>query len=428
MKPESARITRLHSWKEISALLGCDIRTCLRYEKEYGLPVYRVGGMRKGSVFAYREELEQWMAGFAVRRREAKTARAQSRAGSLFRVVAAAAGVATVALLLLLFKGVRMPEKIEVRGNALTALDRNGQPLWSRVFDRPLHPVYSRWFEKWGGGGILFCCAAEDNDGLWSELLCLTRRGRTLWSYRPGRVVRTPAATYDDRYLVRQAQEVKFEEGGGQPAFLVCSSHAPWYIYEVAVLDSSGSPRGRYWNAGHVSDGCLRVLDLDGDGRSEILCAGQNNDYNRACLFVLDPEEVRGRSPQEGASARRFLGIEAGAEKAYLLFPRSVVAEQYELRNFISNILIKQDEREIELLVVERAQPEASLLLRYTFDFNLNLKRIEPEDELLTEIKRLRFQGKITPEEERNLFAPGEGLLYWDGSSWRVEPLPTVSR
>lgn len=54
--------TRLDSWKAIAGFFGKDERTVKRWEKERGLPVRRLPGAR-GTVFAYTEELEEWLAG-----------------------------------------------------------------------------------------------------------------------------------------------------------------------------------------------------------------------------------------------------------------------------------------------------------------------------------------------------------------------------
>ena len=51
----------LHSWKEISSYLDCDTRTCLRWEKQLGLPVHRISDSSKSRVFAYKEELDKWL-------------------------------------------------------------------------------------------------------------------------------------------------------------------------------------------------------------------------------------------------------------------------------------------------------------------------------------------------------------------------------
>jgi tetratricopeptide (TPR) repeat protein len=52
---------RLDSWKEIATFFGRDERTVKRWEKERGLPVYRVPGSARGGVFAYAEELADWL-------------------------------------------------------------------------------------------------------------------------------------------------------------------------------------------------------------------------------------------------------------------------------------------------------------------------------------------------------------------------------
>jgi tetratricopeptide (TPR) repeat protein len=51
---------RLDSWKEIAAFFGRDERTVNRWEKEKGLPVHRLPGA-KGRVYAYADELSQWL-------------------------------------------------------------------------------------------------------------------------------------------------------------------------------------------------------------------------------------------------------------------------------------------------------------------------------------------------------------------------------
>jgi TolB-like protein/Tfp pilus assembly protein PilF len=54
---------RLDSWKEIAAFFGRDERTVRRWEKERGLPAHRVPGGARGSVFAYTNELADWLKG-----------------------------------------------------------------------------------------------------------------------------------------------------------------------------------------------------------------------------------------------------------------------------------------------------------------------------------------------------------------------------
>ncbi len=51
---------RLDSWKEIAAYLKRDVRTVHRWEAEEGLPVRRHLHKKRGTVYAYKAELEEW--------------------------------------------------------------------------------------------------------------------------------------------------------------------------------------------------------------------------------------------------------------------------------------------------------------------------------------------------------------------------------
>jgi Tol biopolymer transport system component len=64
---------RINSWKDISAYLGRDVSTVIRWEKEKGLPVHRIPGGTRGAVFAFRDELDGWLMG-----RERATVTAQN--------------------------------------------------------------------------------------------------------------------------------------------------------------------------------------------------------------------------------------------------------------------------------------------------------------------------------------------------------------
>jgi hypothetical protein len=54
---------RLNSWKEIAAFVGRDERTVKRWEESRGIPVRRLPGAGRASVFAYTGEVEAWLRG-----------------------------------------------------------------------------------------------------------------------------------------------------------------------------------------------------------------------------------------------------------------------------------------------------------------------------------------------------------------------------
>jgi hypothetical protein len=50
----------LESWKEIAAFLNRSERTVRRWEEREGLPVHRLAHDKRGSVYAFTRELDEW--------------------------------------------------------------------------------------------------------------------------------------------------------------------------------------------------------------------------------------------------------------------------------------------------------------------------------------------------------------------------------
>jgi hypothetical protein len=52
---------RLDSWKEIADYVNRKIKSCYRWEKNFGLPIHRINKKSSRSkVFAYKSEIDQW--------------------------------------------------------------------------------------------------------------------------------------------------------------------------------------------------------------------------------------------------------------------------------------------------------------------------------------------------------------------------------
>lgn len=61
VSPDRFTGKRLDSWKEIAAFFGRAERTVKRWEAERGLPVHRLPGNGRSAVFAYSDELADWL-------------------------------------------------------------------------------------------------------------------------------------------------------------------------------------------------------------------------------------------------------------------------------------------------------------------------------------------------------------------------------
>jgi|GEM_PF-969803 Tol biopolymer transport system component len=69
--PEAkAASNRLDQWKGVADYLGRDVSTAIRWAKNCGLPVHRVPGkQRRRPVFAYRSEIDDWLAASDLRKK-----------------------------------------------------------------------------------------------------------------------------------------------------------------------------------------------------------------------------------------------------------------------------------------------------------------------------------------------------------------------
>lgn len=132
----AARSSRLHSWKEVAAYLGCGVRTVQRWEATEGLPVHRHPHGKRDSVYAYPSELDGWWT-----RRQASLGQAGKRvssnaiSGILRRrrswfVLAAAVPAAAAALVWLHFGPGGRAGRVSSPGGRLNLLISSTDPVY----------------------------------------------------------------------------------------------------------------------------------------------------------------------------------------------------------------------------------------------------------------------------------------------------------
>lgn len=82
---------RLGSWKAIAAYVKRDVTTVQRWERREGMPVHRHLHDKRGSVYAFRSELDAWLRGRTFRDEPESSTIARSRWGMLTVALAALA-------------------------------------------------------------------------------------------------------------------------------------------------------------------------------------------------------------------------------------------------------------------------------------------------------------------------------------------------
>ena len=349
---------RLVSWKEISSYLGIEERTCQRWEKKYGLPIRRIDSAAKSRVFAFQAELDEWrnrMSGpngsFREPDAEVRPVSAVHRSGrTLVRwgLIGLVILGGTLALILTRPFADRTPVDFRIEGALLIITDKSGHALWS--YDTKLENLqdetYYRvrfqkdsfitdnskaWtleplllikdFDQDGRREILFAPVTTDELKI-GQLILFDDRGGKRWIHEPPPPSRVGNRVFAGEY-VTSFVEARDLDGDGRLEIIWCSHSRGEFPTLTILLDAADRTLGEYWNAGQFNE--IAFADLNGDGREEILLAGQNNEYRRPCLVVLEAGDMKGCSPQ--SPPYQFEGCPPGREKFYLLFPLTPVDE-----------------------------------------------------------------------------------------------------
>ncbi len=442
---ENKREDLLSSWKEIAAYLGCDERTCLRWEKLHGLPVRRLNGGAKSRVYAFREELDAWLAarstnGGGPHPLAGESFRDRHRLRRYYPWAAAVLLVAVAVWHLVPRKG--PPADFWIEGSRLVVLDARGRVLWRHdtgaadLYDDPQYRSRLQvrrissdppgrllpWIsfldlDADGSVEVLFSLETLNETG-GGIVRCFAADGRERWAFEAGRPVTFGEMTFASDFVLKGF--LTFDvEGDGRSEILVLSHALHEFPSQAAVLDAGGRLRGEYWNSGQWDD--ADFADVNGDGRKEILLAGQNNEYQKGAIALIDADMALGSSPQV-LPKYRCLEFPAGGEMAYLLMPLTELDELYNPG--------------VNVNTVEALGDGTFRVTTFPTDIELRLGRdirlLAPNLSHNFERQyREKFEaGKLTAPFDAARIEAGlrGGIRYWDGSAWSPNPVIRPAR
>jgi hypothetical protein len=236
-----------------------------------------------------------------------------------------------------------------------------------------------------------------------------------MWRFRAGRPIRFGRQDYAD--FVTRGFEANDLDNDGRQEIIVISHGRGFFPTQLAVLGSDGKLLGEFWNSGQLSD--IAFVDLERDGKKEIIASGQNNEYKKGCLIVFDAARVSGSSPQ---SVGRFIspGLSAGTERFYVLFPRTEV----DLSEFPSESSDKIEVLSNDLILVHMAL--SSVLYELGFDLAPRIARTSHRFEQMHTVA-IR-EGRVKSVLDDAYFdSLKRGILYWNGREWTGTLSPVIS-
>ena len=444
---------RLNGWKEIAAFLGKGVRTAQRWERQYGLPIHRLGHEGGEIVFALKSEIDRWSLAQDGRGAAAEIEPDDGRnhvpadpppaaRASRWRwpavaalVVAAAVGGWLIARALPARPG--QPASWKVEGDTLHVFDDRGAELWSHHFEGLLNPAgYTQKVRLHGervsiqdldGDGrseVLFGLFPLDLRSRTTQgLVCFESDGTVRFTIEPDTTVRFGTTTYSgpwvfDRLFLSRAPD-------GAVRVWAVFIHGMEFPSAVLELDDRGAVRSSYWSDGFVGF----VSPTRWRGRDIVLVGAINNETRGGSLAIFEGAHVHGSAPSAQVEYR-CTSCEAGGPDDFLVFPRRDIAREAgdvaEVRDAWTD-----EESRLHVLVSEDAlnlpgAPPAGVW--YWFTPSLTLDRVEVLPELLRAHLQMEEAGLLNhpfgAQDENDLFP----VLRWNGKSYDALPRAPVTR
>lgn len=330
LKPDD----RLDSWKEIAAYLGRDERTAQRWERQVSLPVHRTLGDH-GAVFAYKNEVDAWLARQAVApdltRHEipgngsGTTPQREASIGRRNRwtPVLIVAAVAIVSAMLATFGTVLFYSRpgpalrVTVGDRSVLGWDARGRKSWEYSLPRASYKTEVIPFDFGGSRLFLVRVVGYESPLHSGELDCFTSRGKLLWTFRPAMTLQFGEQVDRGPWAITDASLARGEPG---PQIWAAVEDFTWGHAAVWEVDpSDGKGQVRFVNSG----GLKQVHAVRSHNREFILAGGYNNEYDMAAVAVLEPNQPFAVSPQTAGTRFACGNCGQGSPAEYFLLPHS---------------------------------------------------------------------------------------------------------
>jgi hypothetical protein len=339
---------RLDGWKEIAVYLGKGVRSAQRWEKQYGLPVRRLGREGGEIVFAYRHELDAWRDRMARGLADDETGPVEPGPTVPAGPVGVApgrrarpwlVGVAGLALLLgaaALLARRSAPEADRpdldaaatwrVGGHSFALLDARERVVFQHEFTFPLSDASGRVngagdrrvqvvdIDGDGATEVLLAVLAEAREE--RRLYCFESDGRVRFVHQPRGSRRYGETVYSEPWVAHRVFATKGPDG--RPSVWAVFTHGAWFPTRVQALSPRGEELAEYDSAGFVES----VREVVWQGRPVVLVGGADNAHRGAGLAVIDRAAFGGHAP---AVKPQYACADcpAGRPLEYLVFPSS---------------------------------------------------------------------------------------------------------
>ncbi|MDP2207770.1 MAG: hypothetical protein Q8K98_03215 [Bacteroidota bacterium] len=259
-------------------------------------------------------------------------------------------------------------------------------------------------------------------------LYCFNSDGNIKWKHGVGPAIAFGKLDFTaySTWLIVNIFVVNNNKSGKSKLFALALQrmYSPSKLFEINPTD--GTELQSYWHRGVLYS--MITMDLDNDGREEIILGGVNNNFDRACIAVLEPENINGYTSPLTENIPH--GISRATEKYYLLLPFTNLGQLLSVTTYncisvieiVGNNLFRAYTEEI----YGREEYDGKGII-YTFGEGMKVKTLLGDASFQKLHKQYEKEGNLSqkygPEYLQSL---KDSIKYWDGE--KFVNTPTINK
>jgi len=304
----------LETWKQIAAYLNRRVRTCQRWEQEYGLPIKRYIDSNKSRVFAYKSEIDNWLLSQKNKINKQKKHFFTPAKFPKYALHLAVICFFVLLVQLVLPKTEKEIHGFKIEGSRIILLNPDQKNLGA--YNTPYHnfdksrykaPENNRYpdfkthksyliddIDRDGHKELIFVIRTTDSHGE-NRLVCLSHKAKEKWSFTAGE---SKGFSFFQNFPYQHILgfDIIDMNKDGRQKILVISNNKTHQQGLVTFLNFSGQPVGFSKFKGEITD----FMYHSPNGLKRLLLAGYSIDHNPICQVIdlMDQIETKGTEDQ----------------------------------------------------------------------------------------------------------------------------------
>lgn len=318
------------------------------------------------------------------------------------------------------------PSDYKVEGEKVLLFNNEGRFLWDielghipKVLedDYGKQTIYRRLqindYDGDGENEVILGTAVKTHE-FNGRLYFIETDGQVKWMFSDHPELVFGSNAYSDNYGVGFIYPFK-HSGSQAHDIYVRFSHMPWFPNRIVRFNIEGEIQDEFIHPGAIYD--MALLDLDKDGKVEMLLAGTNNNFNDAFLAIMPSQGYSGSTPVWG-EGRKLQGGTIDSNLVYIKFPHwgKYDVTGTNARTHVNDIHPDSDDGFIVSTVLGGSREIGSYM--YHFDHELNLVGLSVSDGFLGQYHKQFGQDFFDRFDRSEWFEAMSKLDIWRKGEW----------